>query len=153
MSAGIWDDEFPPPDVHELEKGVYCVNDFIVGGGTHLTGSNVTFVVDGELRWGADSTLDLRAPTKGDFAGLLIYMPIDNHNKVVLNGGSGAKIRGTILAPGATIHINGNDSLSGFQSQIIGYRIDSSGDSNVIIRYEDDQNYDAITMPEVELTE
>ena len=153
MSAGIWDDEFPPPDVHELEKGVYCINDFIVGGGTHLTGSNVTFVVDGELRWGADSTLDLRAPTKGDFAGLLIYMPIDNHSKVVLNGGSGAKIRGTILAPGATIHINGNDSLSGFQSQIIGYRIDSSGDSNVIIRYEDDQNYDAITMPEVELTE
>ena len=153
MSAGIWDDEFPPPDVHELEKGVYCINDFIVGGGTHLTGSNVTFVVDGELRWGADSTLDLRAPTKGDFAGLLIYMPIDNHSKVVLNGGSGSKIRGTILAPGATIHINGNDSHSGFQSQIIGYRIDSSGDSNVIIRYEDDQNYDAITMPEVELTE
>ena len=154
MSAGLWEEaDFPPPDVRDLDKGVYCVNNFIVGGGTHLSGSNVTFVVDGELRWGADSTLDLRAPAKGDFAGLLIYMPIDNNSKVVLNGGPDAKIRGTILAPGATIHINGSDSLSGFQSQIIGFRIDVSGDSNVIIKYEDDQNYDAITMPEVELTE
>ena len=153
MSAGIWDEDFPPPDVHELEKGVYCVNDFIVDGGTHLSGSNVTFVVDGELRWGANSTIELSAPKKGELAGLLIYMPIDNKNKVVLNGGRDASIKGTILAPGATIHINGNDSLAGFHSQIIGFRIDVAGNSNVVIKYNDEQNYDAITMPEVELTE
>ena len=153
MSAGIWDDDFPPPDVRELDKGVYCVKNFIVDGGTHLSGSNVTFVVDGELRWGANSTLELSAPKKGELAGLLIYMPIDNKNKVVLNGGRDASIKGTILAPGATIHINGNDLLAGFHSQIIGFRIDVSGDSNVVIKYNDEQNYDAITMPEVELTE
>jgi len=152
MSAGSWDEDFPPPDVHELGKGVYCVNDFIVDG-THLSGSNVTFVVSGELYWGGTATLELSSPKKGELAGLLVYMPIDNQSKVVLNAGGHSSIKGTILAPGATIHINGNDSKEGFHSQIIGFRIDVKGNSNVVIKYNDEQNYDAITMPEVELTE
>jgi hypothetical protein len=152
MSAGSWDEDFPPPDVHELGKGVYCVNNFKVDG-AHLSGSNVTFVVNGELYWGGTATLELSAPKKGELAGLLVYMPIDNHNKAVLNAGGHSSIKGTILAPGATIHINGNDSKSGFHSQIIGFRIDVQGNSNIVIKYTDEQNYDAITMPEVELTE
>ena len=152
MSAGSWDEDFPPPDVRDLGKGVYCVNNFIVDG-RHLSGNNVTFVVSGELYWGGTATLELSSPKKGDLAGLLVYMPIDNHNKVVLNASGSSSIKGTILAPGATIHINGNDSKSGFHSQIIGYRVDVKGNSNVVIKYNDEQNYDAITMPEVELTE
>jgi hypothetical protein len=152
MSAGSWDGDFPPPDVHELGKGTYCVDNFIVDG-RQLSGSNVTFVVSGELYWGGTSTLQLSAPKNGEFAGLLVYLPIDNHSKVVLNASEGSSIKGTILAPGATININGNDSKSGFHSQIIGYRIEAKGNSNVVIKYTDEQNYDAITMPEVELTE
>ena len=153
MTAGSWDDVFPPPDVHELGKGVYCVNDFIVEDGNHISGSNVTFVVKGELRWSRSAKIDLSAPQKGDEAGLLIYMPIDNKNKLVLNGNRESFIQGAILAPGAYIYINGNDSKEGFHSQIIGYRITVKGQSNVRIKYKDEQNYDAITMPEVELTE
>jgi hypothetical protein len=154
MSPGIWEDEpFPPPDVRNLKKGVYCVKDFIVGDNVHLIGNNVTIRVEGELRWSGNATIDLSAPTKGDLAGLLIYMPIDNKNKVVLNGNGNSKVTGTILAPGAEIRINGNDSKDGFRSQIIGFRIIAKGQSNVVVRYSDKQNYDAITMPEVELTE
>jgi hypothetical protein len=153
MSAGSWDDVFPPPDVRELGKGVYCVQDFIIGDGQHISGSNVTFVVKGELSWSGNATIDLSAPKKGDLAGLLIYMPIDNKSKVVLNGDRDSSVQGTILAPGAYIHINGFESNKGFHSQIIGYRIIAKGQSNVIIRYKDKENYDAITMPEVELTE
>ena len=152
MSAGSWDGDFPPPDVHELDKGTYCVDNFIIDG-RQLSGSNVTFVVSGELYWGGTSTLQLSAPKKGEFGGLLVYLPLGNHSKVVLNASEGSSIKGTILAPGATININGNDSRSGFHSQIIGYRIEAKGNSNVVIKYTDDQNYDAITMPEVELTE
>jgi hypothetical protein len=152
MSAGSWDEDFPPPDVYELDKGVYCVKNFIVDG-THLYGTNVTFLVEGELRWGTSADLELSAPKKGELAGLLIYMPIDNKNKVVLNASAKSSIKGTILAPGAIIHLNGNDSKEGFHSQIIGYRIDAKGNSNIVIKYNDTQNYDAITMPEVELTE
>lgn len=154
MSAGNWDEDvFPPPDVHSLNKGVYCVKDFIIGDSQHISGSNVTFVVDGELRWSGNAKIDLSSPKKGDRAGLLIYMPIDNKKKVVLNANAHSSIQGTILAPGAWIHINGNESNKGFHSQIIGYRITVKGQSNVVIKYKDKENFDAITMPEVELTE
>jgi hypothetical protein len=153
MSAGNWEDEFPPPDVRELGKGVYCVKDFIVGDGQHISGSNVTFVVDGELRWSGNAKIDLSAPKKGDHAGLLIYMPIDNKNKAVLNGNRDSSVQGTILAPGANIYINGFESIKGLHSQIIGFRVVVKGQSNVVIKYKDKENYDAITMPEVELTE
>jgi len=153
MRAGSWDGVFPPPDVSELGKGVYCVEDFIVGDGQHISGSNVTFLVKGELRWSGSSTIDLSAPKKGDLAGLLIYMPIDNISKVVLNGNRDSSVQGSILAPGAYIHINAFESPKGFHSQIIGYRIIVKGQSNVVIKYKDTENYDAITMPEVELTE
>lgn len=153
MSAGSWDDDFPPPGVNTLDKGIYCVQDFFINGGDHLSGSNVTIVVDGELRWNGNATIELSAPKKGALAGLLIYLPINNHNKVVLNGDADSSIKGTILAPGATIHINGNDSSSGFHSQIIGYRVDVDGQSNVVIKYIDEQNYDSYNMPEIELTQ
>lgn len=152
MSPGSWnEDTFPPPNVRTLEKGVYCVKNFEVTG--YLEGTGVTILVEGELHWNGGATIDLSAPKTGDLAGLLIYLPPENHNKVVLNGNGQSNIKGTILAPGSTIHINGNDSKEGFHSQIIGYHIDVDGNSNVVIKYFDDQNYHAMTMPEVELTE
>ena len=57
---------------------------------------------------------------------------------------------GTILAPGAEIRIKGSDDKSGFHSQMIGYTINADGDSNVIITYIDEQNYDALYFPEVQ---
>ncbi len=47
MSAGNWDDEFPPPDVRELGKGVYCVNDFIVGDGQRISGQQCNLCCKG----------------------------------------------------------------------------------------------------------
>jgi hypothetical protein len=154
MSPGTWEDEnFPPPGVRTLNKGVYCVKDFIMGDSDQLSGTNVTIRVEGELYWSGNTTIDLSAPKKGDLAGLLIYMPIDNKNKAVLNANSKSSVQGTILAPGAEIRINGNETKGGFHSQIIGFRVIAKGQSNVVIKYKDKENYDAITMPEVELTE
>jgi hypothetical protein len=153
MSPGSWDEEFPPPGVTHLESGVYCLNDGIKITG-NLEGHNVVLKVeDGEVHFSGSADIILDAPNSGEFAGLLMYLPPDNRNKVVLNGGSGSVIKGTILAPAAAIHINGNDSSSGFHSQIIGYTIDVNGNSNIVIVYKDDQNYNTLTMPEVQLSE
>ncbi|MDK1119607.1 MAG: Tad domain-containing protein [Anaerolineae bacterium] len=153
MTAGHWSGDFPPAGIEILNKGIYCVGDFIINGGDKLSGSNVTIVVDGTLHWSGNAKIGLSASKSGKFAGLLIYLPIKNGNKVVLNGNAESRIQGTILAPGANIHINGNDSNYGFHSQIIGYRIDVKGNSNIIIKYLDEQNYDAYNMPEIELTQ
>ncbi|GAB4429793.1 MAG: pilus assembly protein TadG-related protein [Anaerolineales bacterium] len=152
LSPGYWGDDFPPKDVTHLESGNYCVDDFIMNGGS-LSGSRVTIKVDGEIRWNGNASIDLTAPTQGDLAGLLIYMPIENKNKVALNGASDSKIRGTILAPGAHVIINGNASSYGFHSQIIAYTIDATGNDLVNIIYKDEDNYDALAYPEVQLSQ
>jgi hypothetical protein len=97
--------------------------------------------------------INLSAPKSGEFAGLLIYLPMENNSKVVLNAGSGSDIKGTILAPASPILIKGNYSKQGFHSQIIGYTIEADGNSNVVIVYNDEQNFDSMTMPEVQLSE
>jgi len=153
MTAGNWDDDFPPPGVVNLGRGVYCIKDFIVGDTTTLYGTGVIFVVSGEVRWSHHATLDLSAPKSGDNAGLLLYLPIDNKSKVVINANDDSSISGTILAPGAWIHLGGPNSDDGLHSQIIGFRIDVDGQSNIAIKYRDEQNFDSFDMPELELSE
>ncbi|MHB8779724.1 MAG: hypothetical protein ACYC6R_18485, partial [Anaerolineales bacterium] len=95
----------------------------------------------------------LGAPSGGDLAGLLIYAPIENKNKMVITSDEHSSLKGTILMPGAEIHLNGGSSESGYHSQIIGYRIESNGSSNIVIKYKDEQNYDTYNMPEIQLTQ
>jgi hypothetical protein len=154
MTAGNWDEDFPPEGVRNLESGIYCIEgDIIVGGGQRLAGTGVVLLAEGEVRFSGDSEIQLSAPKSGPLAGLLLYMPIDNHNRLVLNGNRDSQFKGTILAPGADVRINGNQSRSGFHSQIIGYYIEVDGFDNIIIKYIDDQNYDAYKMPEVILSQ
>jgi hypothetical protein len=152
MTAGTWADEFPPQGVTQLEAGIYCLEDGIKINGP-LIGHNVVFkVLNGEVHFG-NANIVLDAPNSGDNAGLLIYLPQENNSKVTLNGGSESVIEGTILAPASPILINGNSSLSGFRSQIIGYTIEVSGSGNVMVAYSDAQNFDSWTMPEIQLSE
>ena len=155
MSPGSYDEDiFPPEDVQFLEPGVYCINgDFLIGGGS-LEGDNVTFKMEhGRIKWSGDAYINLRAPSGGDLAGLLIYAPIENKNKMVITSDDHSSLKGTILMPGAVIHLNGGDSQDGYHSQIIGYRIESNGASNIVIKYKDEQNYDTYNMPEIQLTQ
>ncbi|MDD2921259.1 MAG: pilus assembly protein TadG-related protein [Anaerolineales bacterium] len=156
MSSGSWSEKesFPPKGVQYLEAGVYCITDtdFELKGEDSLEGSNVIIKIEGgELRIDGQAKVDLKAPASGDFAGLLFYLPIDNNNLVTLNLGKDASLRGTILAPGAEIRLNGSASEEGFHSQIIGYMIRSDGQSNIVIKYKDEYNFDAYSMPEIQL--
>jgi Flp pilus assembly protein TadG len=153
MSPGNWGEAFPPQGVTHLDKGTYCLSDGIDITG-NIEGHNVVLKVEkGEVHFNGGANIILDAPNSGELAGLLLYLPTKNPSKVVLNGGSESDIQGTILAPASTIHINGNDSHSGFRSQIIGYMIDVNGNSNIVIHYVDSQNFNTMTMPEVQLSE
>lgn len=153
MSPGSWEKDFPPEGVTFLKPGVYCLNKGMTINSS-LEGHDVVFRVEsGDVHFDGNAKIDLDAPDEGETAGLLIYLPLDNNSNVVLNGGADSQITGTILAPASTIAIKGNSSPSGFHSQIIGYRIDVDGSSNVVIVYNDEQNFNAVTMPEIQLTE
>jgi hypothetical protein len=152
MTSGNWGDPFPPEGVTYLESGVYCLDEGMNIQG-NIEGHNVIFkVMDGEVRFGKGDIL-LDSPNSGKNAGLLIYVPAENKHKVVLNGGPGSVIQGTILAPGAPIILKGLDSNRGFHSQIIGYTIEADGSSNIKIVYNDAQNFDSLSMPEVQLAQ
>jgi hypothetical protein len=152
MTSGSYDEDiFPPEGVQYLEGGVYCIGGDFEMGGNSLEGSGVTFVLDGRIKWSGNSYVNLSAPMTGDLAGLLIYATIENKNRMVITSNSFSSLRGTILMPGAEIHLNGGDSQIGYHSQIIGYRIYSNGQSNIVIKYKDEHNYDAYTMPEIYL--
>ena len=157
ITSGNWDEDiFPPEGVTFLGSGVYCIGgDFIVESGQILHGNNVVLVVDGDIRFNGNAEIHLSSPKSGDHAGLLIYMPIDNHGILALNGTSESRFQGTIFAPGADVRINGLDSGGGaaYHSQIIGYYIEVDGTDNIYIKYKDEQNYDALKMPEVILTQ
>ena len=157
MTPGNWEEpgDFPPEGVNNLDGGVYCISgDVVIGGGTRLTGNGVLLIVEqGEVRISSDAEVQLTAPTNGNGADLLIYMPLDNHSRIAINGNANSSFRGTILAPSADIRLNGPDSKYGLHSQIIGYYIEVDGQNKIVIKYKDEDNYDAFNMPEVILSQ
>jgi hypothetical protein len=125
----------------------------VQSGGT-LIGSNVLLIVEhGSVHFDSGADIELDARRNGDYQGLLIYAPLDNHKVIALNGNYASYYSGTILAPSADIHLNGIDSATGFHSQIIGYYVEVDGTDNILIDYRDEQNYDAYRMPAVLLSQ
>lgn len=153
MNPGVWNDDFPPKGVTTLKSGIYCISGN-VRVNDDLEGNGVLLVVDeGSVHFSGSATIDLGAPGGGPFQGLLLYLPMTNNSTVVLNGNSKSSFRGTILAPASLIRLAGNDSSYGFHSQIIGFHIELTGDSQLVVKYLDSQNYDAIISPEIYFTQ
>ncbi|PWB70146.1 MAG: hypothetical protein C3F07_17615 [Anaerolineales bacterium] len=151
MSPGEWDEPFPPEGVTTLEPGVYCLGDGMKVTGA-LAGNGVLFFVkDGNVEITGGAEVKVSAPTEGDNAGLLFYLPMDNNGTIVVNGGAGSSFSGTILAPASPINLKGGPSGLNFLSQIVGYTIEAEG--KIVITYNDAQNFDALTQPEVQLSE
>jgi hypothetical protein len=153
MSPGNYSGTFPPAGVEFLESGTYCINgDFRMNGGDSLRGSDVIIhMVDGDISW-QGGYLELDAPNQPPFAGLLIYMPYENEGTIVNNGNIELHLTGTILAPASDIQVNGT-SGSEINGQIIGYNIDISGTSGMEITYQNQNNYEAETPPNLNLSE
>lgn len=154
MTPGNYSGTFPPNGVQYLDPGMYCVNgDFRLNGGDTLTGSDVVIVMlSGGVTWNGNSSANLRAPTNGPFKGLLLYQPPSNTSTMTINGNSDMHLTGTILAPSALVRLLGTGAVDGFQSQVVGYTVEFGGTSDGIIRYNDQQNYLALTKPVLELT-
>jgi len=147
---------FPPNGVDTLAAGVYCVYsaDFRVNANQTLVGEDVVIVMmTGSITWNGAANVQLDAPDSGPYKGLLIYMPISNHNTFTMNGDSDSSFTGTILAPGANVKIDGGGGAEGIHSQIIAYTVDLSGGSNTLIVYNANDNWVTTTAPAIELAE
>lgn len=153
LSPGTVSGSFPPSGVTILNPGVYCVSgSFSLNGNDTLVGSEVTIVMNsGNIRWNGNGNLHLSAPSSGPFKGLLIYLPMTNNSEIRINGTNDQLLTGTILAPASPIVMLGTAGTDAFRTQLIGYTIEIGGTFDGIIRYNDNENYDASVPPQVEL--
>lgn len=155
LSPGRWSGHFPPAGVDTLQPGYYCVDgDFRVNGGDSLTGIGVVIRMDdGVVSWNGGGYVHLEAPTTGDLAGKLLYMPsATNCSPITINGNSGSVIIGSIIAPCSNITIDGTGD-SGIEGQIIGYTVDLGGNSGTTIRYNSALYDNDMAPPQVEFNQ
>ncbi len=153
LNPGRVNGSFPPSGVTHLNPGVYCVNgSFSLNGNDTLIGHEVVIYMEsGNIRWNGNGALHLSAPTSGPFKGLLIYFPITNNSEIRINGTNDQLLKGTILAPASNIVLLGTANTDSYRTQIIGYTVEIGGTFDGIVRYNDEENYDATVPPMIEL--
>jgi hypothetical protein len=147
VSFGSGDMDFAP--------GLYCVTNNTVGPyHGEITGSGVTFYImshNFELKFnGEGNSFNAAAPTTGDYAGVLMYMAplvdangnlLPSNQALDLRGNGDEDIVGNIIAPSAYVTMFGNSGAGAIDSQVIAYRVDSGGTSEIHITYNTDNNY------------
>jgi len=157
MSPGNYTGTFPPAGVTTLQSGVYCIyGDFNMNGNDHLTGHEVVLVMEtGALHWNGNAVVtDLTAPTSGPFQGLLMFAPLSNTNTMIFNGTADVSLSGTTLFPAAEIKINGaHVQFQKKSSQLIGYRVEISGGSDIQIEINHSSLYQPDTDPIIQLVQ
>ena len=101
-----------------------------------LNGTNVTiFLTDGaRLRLNGQGQLNVKARTSDPWSGIAIFGdrndPGVNHK---INGGSASIIQGAVYVPVADILFNGGSDATDACTQIIGYTVEMTGNSDLSI--------------------
>lgn len=123
------------------------------GNGSVQCTSVTFYLASGGVKWNGNSSQNkLSAPTSGTYKGLLIYLPAGNGSDVLLNGNSNSELVGSVIAPSATISLKGNSSSAGYDSQLIGWKINIEGTANTIIKFNPAHQYAPPLNPTIQLT-
>jgi hypothetical protein len=146
---------------HVFESGLYCLTD--LGGNTSfqgtITGTDVTFYIvdeDFTFKYTSNSgSITATAPTTGTYANMLMFSHItstDPESQVFKFRGNGSESStGTIFLPSALIDLKGNSNGVYDNTQVIGYSVEASGNSQFWVNYNADDNYQIYTPPKLNL--
>jgi hypothetical protein len=158
-------EKFPPSGVDSVEEGVYCVTGhFDIQNDFSSHGDGVTFILDGDLDWNGNISIDLTPSSTGNIAGLLVYRPLNDPSTglcdgggdptcqtLVFNGGADSIWSGTIYAPDSFCDINGTSDTFNPTAQAICYQVRIGGDSTWTLNYDGAGNWDFPYPAETEL--
>src|SRR5688500_17581901 len=110
--------------------------------GTSNNCNGVTFYVStGDVDLGGNATNIFTAPTSGDYAGLLMYLPYGNDSTVSITGNASSQFTGSIIAVDSHIQIVGNTSTLALSTQIIGETVQLTGNGTIVINYDPADQY------------
>lgn len=121
---------------HHFEPGVYIIDggDFSVNSSAYVSGSGVTFyLTDGaRMSINGNATVDISAPTTGNFAGIAIWGDIaDVGTSHTINGTAASSITGAIYAPGSIVSFTGDFSGAGGCMQLVARMLDFAGNATI----------------------
>lgn len=125
------------PGIYYLDGGAFTLT-----SSTTLRGTGVTIVLTSStgtnwptVNFAAGSTLDLTAPTNGNFAGIAIYQNRSTPVGTVfaMTGGSNQNLQGSIYAPSAALSFAGGSSTTIGCNQIVADTIKFTGNGSLSV--------------------
>lgn len=159
-----------PNDKIRLKEGLYCLKEGLIAQNGNITGSKVmfyveggSFILSGQVSASLLAATDLQGAILSDgtidpdfqWGGMLLYMPYENQNEVVLGAGSQSFYTGTIYAPGPRPRspsdnpndpkykciIGGGSGTIGLNASVICDTVKLDGNASIDIKYNADANF------------
>jgi len=125
-----------------LSPGVYIMDagDFAIAGQAVVTGSDVTIILTGSngaagnIAVTGGSSIDLAAPTGGDYEDVLFYQ--DRHSTVAgyneFSGGATASVNGAIYTPNGELYFGGTGGFNDLCTNMVSAKVSIVGDFSII---------------------
>ncbi|MCJ7432406.1 MAG: Tad domain-containing protein [Anaerolineales bacterium] len=136
-------------------SGTYgTANVDMIGTSTMDVNDAYFYFEGGVMDWNGNTTLNLQAPTSGDYKGLLVYMPLGNTGSppaYKVNGNTSTYTTGTWLMPSVDLGTNGNSSMNSLHSQFVVNTITFNGNCDFKVDYDASENAGSPTSPTIEL--
>ncbi|QDA35752.1 hypothetical protein E4191_16455 (plasmid) [Paracoccus liaowanqingii] len=148
-----------------FKPGLYIIKDgdlslnangTVTAGEASINANGATFYLAGnaKLRLSGNGSLNLKAPTTGPYAGILIFA---SRSQVGVTheilGNAGSITQGVIYAPSAAIRFTGNSTTTGGCTQIIGNTVEFTGHSTLKSSCETSNAREIQTNVMVQITE
>ncbi len=132
--------------------GIYCVTNSPGPFHGQISGTGVTFYImssNFNLKFNGGGNLTASAPTwNTEYKGVLMFSApqvsggsLQQTQEIDLRGNGNADVTGSIIMPSADVTMFGNSGSHGFDSQIIGYQVDSGGNADITIDYHAGNGY------------
>jgi putative Flp pilus-assembly TadE/G-like protein len=136
----------------QFAAGLYCVTNSPGPFHGQISGSGVTFFIvptNFSLKFNGGGNLTASAPSGNvEYSGVLMFSApritggvLQQTQSIDLRGNGNGDVKGSIILPSADITMFGNSGTHGFNSQIIGYQVDSGGTADINIHYNAGDGY------------
>ncbi len=143
---------------HTGLSGLYCVtgNMSVHNAADSFSGTNMTIVMLGGKLTVNGGNVNVTAPGPGytgsAIQGVAIYLPVDYYGpspsscgnvnqEVKLNGNAISGLVGAVVAPCSDVSVEGGGSTHAFNSQIIGWNVSTSGNAELRVVYNSNNQY------------
>jgi len=139
LSPGCYSTFNPGNNTYNLQPGTYYLNNtnLSLSGQTRLVGDGVTIILTGtspgSVSMTGSSSMDLSAPTSGQYANLVLIQSANatTGNNNTINGDNNTVLDGAVYFPKGDITLTGSSTQAYQCAMIVGYTVEFSGSSTI----------------------